>query len=189
MIKMYLPKEFERLEQYCASQITDVYVERLQAEKESICEEWQSVWESFCAELAKYPHKAEFVETSLLRHTLLQDGDIPVFLLEAFNERWIFGGVFHIKKVSFATLMPIISSFRKTVYLEASRYMGKIPPSLAEKAFLQQLAKLETHISDVLKADLDAWLLTPTVHSLFSQKFQCSFGGYRFFQNTLYEGK
>jgi len=186
---MHLPKEFERLEQYCANQITDVYAERLQTEKDSICAEWQSVWEVFCAELGECPCKAEFVEISLLRYSLLQDNETPGFLMEAFNERWIFGGVFHAKKVSLSTLTQIIFSFRETVYLEAKRYMGKISPSLAEKAFLQQLPNLEAHISDVLKADLDAWLLTPAFHSLFSQKLLCSFGGYRFFQNTLYEGK
>jgi len=185
---MYLPKKFEQLEQYCKSQIDEVYIERLQAEKESICEEWKAAWEEFCAELAQSDFKAEFVEITLLRHTLLQKDDVPIFLFEAFSERWLFGGLLHRKKVSFSTLTPMISDFRDAVYWEAKRYMGAISPQLAEKAFLEQLPYMETCISDMLKEEIDTWLFTSAFHSLFAQSFQCSFGGYRFFQNVLYKG-
>jgi len=188
VMSMYLPKKFSRLEQYCRNQIDEVYIEQLQTEKESICEEWQTAWEEFCAELEQGGYKAEFVEVSLLRHTLLQKDDVPIFLFEAFDERWLFGGLLHTKKQSLSNLASIISAFRDAVYLEAKKYMGELPLPLAEKAFLDQLPYLETHISDILKESTDTWLLTPAFDSLFGQNFQCSFGGYRFFQNALYGG-
>jgi hypothetical protein len=184
---MYLPKEFDLLLQFCKNRIETVFIESLQSVKKDIYDEWHSAWTDFCSELAHKSCKPEYVEISLLRHSLLNDEDIPVFLFEAFNERWLFGGLAHTKKISLPTLAYILVAFRKDVYNEAKRYIGKIIRPLAKKAFLLQLPDLETHIADLLRANTDTWLLTPDFYTLFNQDFQCSFGGYRFFQYTLYE--
>ena len=185
--KMYLPKEYDQLEQYCKNQMETVYIDRIRSEKDNICGELQAVWADFCAELTQGGCKPEYVEISLLRHSLLGDEDIPAFLFEAFDERWLFGGLIHTKRVSLPALSSILTSFRKAAYSKAKRYVGKIARSLAKKAYLLQLPEIETHISDLLKENTDTWLTAPAFHTLFRPEFQCSFGGYRFFQNTLYE--
>jgi hypothetical protein len=183
---MYLPTEFNQLEQYCKNLIETVFIEHLQSGKSDIYREWQAVWANFLIELAQGCSKPEYVEISLLRHTLLRDEDTPVFLFEAFDKRWLFGGLVHTKRVVLPALASILTSFRKDVYKEAKRYTGKIIRPLAKKAFLLQLPDLEAHIADLLKENTDMWLFTPNFHTLFSQDFQCSFGGYRFFQYALY---
>ena len=186
---MYLPKEYKRLEQYCKSQLNEVYAQRLQNEKVEICEELKREWFDFCSELEQQDSKTEFIEVGLLRHAILLKSDEPTYSIEAFDEKWLFDGLIYKKKVSLPTLSSILSSFNDGMKLEARKYINRLQFYYGEKVFLQYLPEFEEMISQMLKEEIEMWLQLSKYHCLSNPKLQISFGGYRFFQNKVYGEK
>ena len=183
---MYLPKEYKQLEQYCEKQLQEVYIQRLQDEKEEICQELKNVWLDFCSELEQQEGKTKFVEISLLRHVVLLKSDEPAFLIEAFDEKWLFDGLIYKKKVSLPALASIISSFKDGMKKEAMKYIARIQFHYGERVFLQYLPEFEEVIAQMLKEEQESWLQLPEFDNLSHLELQISFGGYRFFQNKIY---
>jgi hypothetical protein len=163
----------------------DIYIPQLQTKRIEIYEEWQEVWQELCTELEEQNNKVEFIEISLLRHAIISN-DESAFLLEAFDEKWLFDGLLYKKKVSLLSLTSIICSFREDICLESRKYIGKIQFHYGEKAFLQYLPDFEVSIVELLKDRIDTWLQFSDDYPLFSPNLQLSLGGYRFFQNILH---
>ena len=182
---MLLPSEHNRLEKYCDEQ-TVICLDRLKSDGEIICSEWSHIWGNFCAELCQYECTIEFIEISLLRSYVLKDSPL-IFLFEAFDEMWIIDGLIYTQQTAMKTIADIILCFRDSVYKEARRHVGRFPRPIAEKTFLVYLQKIEKYIADVLASRIECWMFVPDFIALSRRNLQCSFGGYRFFQNTLYE--
>ena len=189
MEEMYLPKEYKQLEQYCEKQLKDVYIPRLQNEKVEISEDLKREWFDFCSELEQLESETEFIEISLLRHIILLKSDEPTFLIEAFDEKWLFDGLIYKKKVSLPTLSSILSSFNDGMKLEARKYINRLQFFYGEKVFLQYLPEFEETISKMLKEEIEMWLQLSQFNCISNPKLQISFGGYRFFQNKVYGEK
>ncbi len=153
-----------------------------------LCEHLSDYWRSFQKSIAMLNQTPSYVEISLLRNSLLKE-DIPQFLMEGFNDQWLFDGKIYESTLAFESFSQMWSNCRKLVFVEAKRYMGQIPHYLAEKALLKMADDAERTLAEIFYKNRETWMPSPTAEkTVFPAPLQCSLGAYRLFQYSIYEG-
>ena len=154
-------------------------------QRQQIFDDFLFVWKELCDKVADSCQLVEYIEISVLRSSLCEKGEVW-FILEAFDENWLFGSPIVAMDSHMPILTKIFQLHRECVLREARRYIGKIPAKMVMKGILGIMPKIDQTLAMILGENAESLLsCIKSEKTSYSESIRLSLGEYRRFHYKI----